>query len=58
MAVFNEGGRCFVMSLLVRPGKVEKNPAFIALIHIVTTGIKQIQWYQIARFCLLSIIEI
>ena len=28
MAVFNEGGRCFVMSLLVRPVHVDKNPAF------------------------------
>ena len=39
-----------------RPG--EKNPAFIALIHVVTTGLKQIRWYQIARFCLLSSVEI
>ena len=37
-AVLNEGGRCFVMSLVVRPGQVEKNPALIALIHVVITG--------------------
>ena len=35
-----------------------KNLAFIALIHVVTTGLKQIRWYQIARFCLLSSVEI
>ena len=40
------------------PVQVEKNPAFIALIHVVTTGLKQIWWYQIARFCLLSSVEI
>ena len=53
-----EGGKCFVTSLLVRPDKVEKKPAFIALIHVVTIGLKQIRWYQIARFCLLSSVEI
>ena len=37
---------------------MEKKPAFIALIHVVTTGLKQIRWYQIARFCLLSSVEI
>ena len=36
-AVLTEGGRCFVMSLMVRPGQVKKKPAFIALIHVVTT---------------------
>ena len=57
-AVFNEGGRCFVMSLLVRPVQVDKTPEVIALIHVITTGLKQIRWYQIARFCLLSSVEI
>ena len=57
-AVLNDGGRCFVMSLLVRSGQVDKNTEFIALIYVVTTGLKQIQWYQIARFCLLSNVEI
>ena len=56
--VITEGGKCFVTSLLVRPDKVEKKPAFIALIHVVTIGLKQIRWYQIARFCLLSSVEI
>ena len=57
-AVLPKGGRCFVMSLLVRPGQVEKKPAFIALIHVVTTGQKQMGWYQIARFCFVSNVEI
>ena len=57
-ALLTEGGKCFVMSLLVRPGQVEKKPAFIALIHVVTTRLKQIRWYQIARFSLLSSFEI
>ena len=57
-AVLTEGGRCFVMSLVVRPGQVEKKPAFIALIHVVTTGQKQMRWYQIARFCFVSNVEI
>ena len=57
-AVLAEGGRCFVINLLVRPVQVEENPAFIALIHVVTTGLKQIRWYQIERFCLLSSVEI
>ena len=35
-----------------------EKPAFIALIHVVTTGLKQIRWYQIARFFLLSSVEI
>ena len=56
--VFTDRGKCFVMIFLVRPDQVEKNPAFIALIHVVTTGLKQIRWYQIARFCLLSSVEI
>ena len=46
------------MSLLVRPGQVEKKPAFIALIHVVTTGGKHMRWYQIARFCFVSNVEI
>ena len=46
------------MSLLVRPGQVEKKPAFIALIHVVTTGQKQMRWYQIDRFFLVSNVEI
>ena len=57
-AVLTEGGKFFVMNLLVRLGQVEKKPAFIALIHVVTTGLKQIRWYLMARFCLLSNIEI
>ena len=57
-AVLTEGGRCFMMSLPVRPGQAEKNPAFIALIHVVITVLKQIRWYQIARFCLLPSVEI
>ena len=57
-AVLTEGGRCFVMSLVVRPGQVEKNPALIALIHVVITGQKHILWYQIARFCFVSNVEI
>ena len=57
-AVLTEGGKCFMMSFLVRPGQVEKKPAFIDLIHVVTTRLKQIQWHQIARFCLLSSVEI
>ena len=52
--VLTYGGRCFVMSLMVRPGQVEKNSAFVVLIHVVTTGLKQIRWYHIARFFLLS----
>ena len=35
-----------------------EKPAFVALIHVVTTGLKQIQWYQIARFCVLYSVEI
>ena len=56
--VLTDGGRCFMMSLLVRPGHVKKKPAFIALIHDVTTGLKQIRWYQMVRFCLLSSVDI
>ena len=37
---------------------MEKNPAFIALIRVVTIGLKQIRCYQIASFCLLSSVEI
>ena len=58
MAVLTDGGGYFVMSLLVRPGQVGKTLAFIALIHVVTTGMKQIVWYQIVRFCLLSSVDI
>ena len=57
-AVLTEGGSCFVMIFMVRPGQVDKNPAFIALIHVVTTGLKKIRWYQIERFYLLSSVEI
>ena len=57
-AVLTEGGRCFVMSLVVRPGQVEKNPALIALIHVVITGQKHILWYHISRFCFVSNVEI
>ena len=57
-AVLTEGGRCFVMSLVVRPGQVEKNPALIALIHVVITGQKHIWWYQISRFCFVSNVDI
>ena len=57
-ALLTDGGKFFVTSLLVRQGQVGKTPAFIALIHGVTTGLKQIRWYQIARFCLLSSVEI
>ena len=56
--MLTEGGRCFVMSLVVRPGQVEKKPALIALIHVVITGQKHILWYQIARFCFVSNVEI
>ena len=56
--MLTEGGRCFVMSLLVRPGQVEKKPAFIALIHVVTPGQRKMRWYQIARFCFVSNVEI
>ena len=56
--MLTEGGRCSVMSLVVRPGQVEKNPALIALIHVVITGQKHILWYQIARFCFVSNVEI
>ena len=56
--VLTEGGKCFVTSLLVRPGQMEKELEFIVLIHVVTTGLKQIRWYQMARFCLLSSFEI
>ena len=57
-ALLTEEGKSFLMSLLVRQVQVEEKPAFIALIHVVTTGLKQIRWYQIARFCLLSSVEI
>ena len=56
--MLTEGGRCFVMSLVVRPGQVEKKPAFIALIHVVITGQKHMRWYQIVRFCFFSNVEI
>ena len=56
--MLTEGGRCFVMSLVVRPGQFEKNPALIALIHVVITGQKHIRWYQMARFCFVSNVEI
>ena len=46
------------MSLLVRPGQVNNKPAFIALIHVVTTGQKHMRWYQISRFCFVSNVEI
>ena len=46
------------MIFLVRPGHVEKKSAFIALIHVVTTGQKYMLWYQIARFCFVSNVEI
>ena len=47
---------CDEISGEARPGG--EKPAFIALIHVVTTGMKQIRWYQIARFCLLPSVEI
>ena len=56
--MLTEGGRCFLISLVVRPGQVEKKPALIALIHVVITGQKHILWYQIARFCFVSNVEI
>ena len=52
------GAGFFLMSLMVRLGQVKTYPAFIALIHVVTIGLKQIRWYQMVRFCLLSNVEI
>ena len=34
MIVPAEGGMCFVISLLVRPGQVKKKPVFIVLIYV------------------------
>ena len=56
--MFTKGSKCFLINLLVRPGQVEKKPASIALIQVVTTGQKQMWWYQIARFCFVSNVEI
>ena len=47
---------CDELAVEARPGG--EKPAFIALIYVVTTGPKQTRWYQIARFCLLSSVEI
>ena len=47
---------CDELSGEAKPGG--EKPAFIALIYVVTTGLKQIRLYQIARFCLLSSVEI
>ena len=57
-AVLTEGGQVLYDELAgeARPGG--EKPAFIALIHVVTTGLKQIQWYQIVRICLLSSVKI
>ena len=52
------GGQVFCDELAgeARPGR--EKFAFIAFIHVVTTGLKQIQWYQIASFFFLSSVEI
>ena len=42
-AVLTGGGQICFISLLARPGQVEKKSAPIALVHVVTTGQKQIR---------------
>ena len=39
-AVGMEGGRCLLTRLVVKPGKVVRNPLMIALVHVVVTGLQ------------------